>query len=487
LLSRRWEPVAAICTVAVVGLVTGLTVPLVSLRLSADGASAVLIGTAAALPAVGILAAVLCLGPLTWRWRVKPLLVAGMVGSALSTGLLVVTDAVAVWLVLRFAVGAFAGVLLVLGETWINAITAEATRGRWIALYTSVFTLCQVSGPGLLALFGSAAQWSLLIAVLAHVPGVLLLAASPCEVDGFKAGTPSRIVVFARSAPTIALAVLMFSFFDSAVLALLPLYGMDYGHTETIAVLMVGAVFAGDALLQVPLGWWSDRVDRRRLHLGCGVAVLLLALGMPLLLAEPAAMWPALVVLGAAAGGVYTLGLVRIGRDFGEADLVDANAGATVLWALGSLIGPVAGSAALNLLPPDGLMLALAAVTALFLTAAVADFRVREPLSRQRPERLTRRRYSARESGIWSARRVPTQGLGRCSTASSRPRRRPTRSGREWPTPGRSSSATTPGPVVGRAAQRDASGRLDVGLAAVTALFLTAAVADFRVREPLTR
>ncbi|MGM1062617.1 MFS transporter [Saccharothrix sp. Mg75] len=382
MLSRRREPVAAICTVAVVGLVTGLTVPLISLRLSAGGASAALIGTAAALPAVGILAAVLCLGPLTWRWRVKPLLLVGMSGSGVSTGLLAVTDSVPAWLVLRFAVGVFAGLLLVLGETWINAITAEATRGRWIAVYTSVFTLCQVSGPGLLALFGSAAQWSLLVAVLTHVPGVLLLAASSCGVDSFRAGSPSRIVVFARSAPTIALAVLMFSFFDSAVLALLPLYGMAYGHTEAIAVLMVGTVFAGDALLQVPLGWWSDRVDRRLLHVGCGVAVLLPALCMPLLLGVPHAVWPALVVLGGAAGGVYTLGLVRIGRDFTADDLIDANAGATVLWALGSLVGPTVGSAAMNLLPPDGLMLALAVVTALFLAVAVADLRVREPLPR---------------------------------------------------------------------------------------------------------
>ncbi|MCC8249410.1 MFS transporter [Saccharothrix luteola] len=382
MLSRRWEPVAAICTVAVVGLVTGLTVPLVSLRLSSGGASGALIGTAAALPAVGILAAVLCLGPLTWRWRVKPLLIVGMLGSAASTGLLAVTGSVPALLALRFAVGVFAGLLLVLGETWINAITAEATRGRWIALYTSVFTLCQVSGPGLLAVFGSAAQWSLLVALLTHVPGIALLAVSSCQIDGFKAGRPAASLTFARSAPTIALAVLMFSFFDSAVLALLPLYGMAHGHTEAIAVLMVGAVFAGDALLQVPLGWWADHVDRRRLHLGCAVVVLLLALGMPLLLDVSALMWPALVVLGAAAGGVYTLGLVRIGQDFTDDGLVDANAGATVLWAVGSLVGPLIGSAALDLLPPDGLMLALAAVTALFLTVAVADFRARAQLSR---------------------------------------------------------------------------------------------------------
>jgi hypothetical protein len=47
------------------------------------------------------------------------------------------------------------------------------------------------------------------------------------------------------------------------------------------------------------------------------------------------------------------------------------------------LIHPLDG-VALNLLPPDGLMLALVAVTTLFLTAAIADFRApaRAPLLR---------------------------------------------------------------------------------------------------------
>jgi len=49
------------------------------------------------------------------------------------------------------------------------------------------------------------------------------------------------------------------------------------------------------------------------------------------------------------------------------ADLVTANACATTLWGLGSLAGPPLGGLAVELLRPDGLMLALAAVAGLFL------------------------------------------------------------------------------------------------------------------------
>ncbi|WHT21441.1 MFS transporter [Crossiella sp. CA-258035] len=367
MLSRRWEPVAAVSTVAVVGLATGLAIPLVSLRLAAAGASSAVVGAAAALPALGILCAAPLTGPLTRRWPVRTVLLGALLASALSLLLLTTTADLLAWLVLRFTVGAAAGVLLALGETWINAVAADGVRGRWVAVYTSVFTLCQVSGPGLLAWLGSGGSAPILVTVAAHLPGLALLAFTRCEIDVGHGPRSFGLLGFARAAPVIVLAVLLFSFFDSVVLALFPLYGMAYGQPERIAVLLVGAVFAGDALLQVPLGWLADRVDRGRLHLACGAVVLVLALGLPLLMPHPVLLWPALVLLGGAAGGVYTLGLVRIGERFRGADLVTANACATTLWGLGSLAGPPLGGLAVELLRPDGLMLALAAVTVLFL------------------------------------------------------------------------------------------------------------------------
>ncbi|MCE7003523.1 MFS transporter [Kibdelosporangium philippinense] len=369
MLGRRWEPIAAISTV-VVGLVTGLTIPLVSLRLSATGASTALISVAASMPALGILIAALCTGWLAARWPVKTLLLIGVAGSAASIGLLTVTDWMPVWLALRFTVGVASGLLLALGETWISAVSSDATRGRWIALYTAVFTLCQVSGPGLLAALGSAGPQSLLVVVLVHLPGAALLALSRCEVDANPETKSFGLLGFARSAPVIVLAVLMFSFLDAVVLALLPLYGMANGHRETVAVLMVAAVFTGDAVLQIPLGWWADRTDRARLHMACGVLVLVLALAMPSLIGDSTLVWPALVLLGGAAGGVYTLGLVRIGDHFRGADLITANAGATTLWGVGSLVGPPLTGAAIHWLSPDGIMLALAGMAAMFLLSA---------------------------------------------------------------------------------------------------------------------
>ena len=47
------------------------------------------------------------------------------------------------------------------------------------------------------------------------------------------------------------------------------------------------------------------------------------------------------MLLGAAAGGIYTLALVLIGQHFRGPDLVTANACVGLLWGVGSLLGPL--------------------------------------------------------------------------------------------------------------------------------------------------
>ncbi|MBZ4328556.1 MFS transporter, partial [Mycobacterium tuberculosis] len=68
--------------------------------------------------------------------------------------------------------------------------------------------------------------------------------------------------------PVLASGVFCFAFFDASILALLPLYGMDKGLNEGLAVLLVTVVLTGDAMFQTPLGWLADRVGRKRVLIG---------------------------------------------------------------------------------------------------------------------------------------------------------------------------------------------------------------------------
>jgi MFS family permease len=182
------------------------------------------------------------------------------------------------------------------------------------------------------------------------------------------------VLGFIQVAPALCMGIIFFSFFDSVILSMFPVYAADHGYAIKLAALMVTVILLGDAAFQFPLGWLSDKVPRPTIYLACGVLSLLISVCLPWLMNYPMLLWPSLVVLGAVAGGVYTLAIILIGQDFKGADLVTANASAGFLWGVGSLLGPLISGAAMST-STHGLPLALSAAAALFVLFALPLFR----------------------------------------------------------------------------------------------------------------
>jgi MFS family permease len=112
-------------------------------------------------------------------------------------------------------------------------------------------------------------------------------------------------------------------------------------------------------------------MDRYTLQFLCGCGVLIGSALLPFLVTRPVLFWPVLVILGVAAGGVYTLSMIIVGQRFQGARLVTANAAFGVLWGIGSLVGPLAAGFGMRLLDPDGLPLTLALAAAVFLAVFI--------------------------------------------------------------------------------------------------------------------
>ena len=362
------DMVALFASVSIVGLSTGLTIPLVSLLLSQRGVASDWLGIAAAMPAVGMLLASLCAHRLSKHLANKTLLLFASGLSALSILAIAFSDSLPWLMAWRFLMGVGCGLLVVLGETWVNVISAPQWRGRCVAAYATMYTLCQVAGPSVLAWFGSNAVWPLWIAFACNVLGFALLLPSKCEMalgedTGKHSMTPLAVI---RFAPAVILAIFTFAFFDTAMLALLPLYGLQYGLSEQTAVLAVSVLFIGDALFQMPLGWLADRFGAKRVHSYCARFFIVILLVLPWAMSSMA-LWLVLLLLGASAGGLYTLGLIRVGGRFEGQDLVAANAAIGIVWGVGSLTGPIISNGLMNVLGSNGLLYGLVGLSVAFL------------------------------------------------------------------------------------------------------------------------
>ncbi len=370
----RRTPTFAISTIttsiAVIGIVIGLSIPMVALRLNNYGVSELYIGIISAAPALGMfLIAPVLQRIVHWCGKRHAMLIATII-SAIS--LLPLLSTLPLWLLfpLRLITGLASGVLICLGETWINELSPESRRGRILAIYTTVFTVSQLLGPSFIAYYGVEDKSPLLICTLLHLISVVLFLMMKQKVgDRISAtATESRfsIIQFVKFAPGICAGILFFAFFDGTILSMFPIYGVGMGHTEAIAAMMISAILVGDAIMQLPFGWLADHMNRGKLYRLCGVVTLVASCCLPLIITNHYLIWPLLFVLGATAGAIYTIALVQIGQYFRGNDLIIANAAAAMLWGIGNLSGPLLAGVAISI-SPSGLPLLLILIATIFL------------------------------------------------------------------------------------------------------------------------
>ncbi len=374
--SVRYHPTIALYTliisICIVSLNTGLTIPYTTFRLKALGASDFVIATIAATPALGIVLMAFLANRLTRQFRIKQLFVWSTVLLTLSILPLHYIDHFGGLFLLRLLTGLSCSLLIILGEACVNDLATDENRGKIVSIYTTFFTIFQILGPLLLSFFGSESIGVLWLLFVFHVLGLLITMWSPMAFDFHEHGQKSRSLwFFMKVVPAIMLAIFLFAFFDTAVLSIMPIYSMEYGYSAQVAVLIVSVIFIGDACLQIPFGWLSDSIGRIKVHVLCGVGLLISTIIMPVMMQVPALLWPMLFIWGAFAGSVYTIGLVRVGDYFEGPDLVCANACIGLVWGLGGLFAPGMSLGLMNIFGNDGLIWGIVALTILFLASFI--------------------------------------------------------------------------------------------------------------------
>ena len=364
---RRRGLTAVLLGMGVIGVNVGLINPLVAINLEAQGVSTTFNGVNAAMPYI---AAILC-APLVPRLAGRMgllgiLLLAGAIDVAVILAFTLSAD-VWVWTGLRFLMGI--GMLFhwVGSEIWVNAAVTDRNRGKIIGLNGALFSGGMVCGPLVLGWVGSEGalpfQVSAGLICAAMVPLLFAFGTAP------KSDSRHRTNLFAaiRHAPTPMLSAFIQGILFVALFVQLPIYGMRSGLSETDAVLLLSALVAGGIVAPVPIGWLADHLDRRLLLIVCGAVILGAILLLPLVFHSTWLTWALLLVWGGAGGGLYTLGLVRLGELFGPVQLAAATAAFVMTTHFGSIAGPVMAGLGMDLWNPDGFIAAMALSAAGFV------------------------------------------------------------------------------------------------------------------------
>ncbi|MBE2276228.1 MAG: MFS transporter [Rhodobacteraceae bacterium] len=262
-----------------------------------------------------------------------------------------------VWAVMRVVIGfAFAGIYIT-AESWLNNTATNETRGQALSAYMIVQMLGAVASQALLAA-GDPFGYSLflipsVLVSLAFLP--LLLATVPAPT--FDSAARLGFVELFRISPVAVISMLISGGVFSAMFGMAAVWGaLSLLSVQQIA-LFTSFLYVGGLALQYPIGWLSDRVDRRKIMLGlASVAVLVLAVASFVDLPFGATLGVA-AILGGIAYPMYALIIAYANDYLSKEQMAAASAGLIFLNGFGAIFGPLVTGWLMGQVGPHGYFL----------------------------------------------------------------------------------------------------------------------------------
>lgn len=266
------------------------------------------------------------------------------VGSVLSAMLIFYPVAVnwIAWAGMRVIVGyCFAGIYIT-AESWLNASSTNETRGQALSAYMIMQMLGLVGAQALMNLrdpggFDLFIISSILVSI-AFTPILL----SESDAPTFERIKPLSILRLYRASPLGCVGSFLLGAIFSVQFGMASVWGSEVGLSVRNLSLFVASAYLGGLVTQYPMGWISDRLDRRKLIMwlaAIGGAVSFVPMALPLSM-------KVLLAVGVVSGGVtyplYSLLLAYVNDYLDRSEMAGASAGLMFISGLGAIGGPLA-------------------------------------------------------------------------------------------------------------------------------------------------
>jgi len=285
------------------------------------------------------------------------------------------------WIVLRAISGfCFAGAAMIV-ESWLNERATNETRGRIFGIYTMINLGATTAGQMLLTL-GNPSGFVFfvvgsIIYSLALLPTALSTAASPTPLT--KASLDPKLLW--RNSPIAVVAVFLVGISNGAFGTLGAVYGRRIGlEVSDIAVMMSLALLAG-ALIQIPVGYVSDRMDRRKVL----VAMAVMAMGFGTSLSffgggNPVLTIALITLFGGTVYSMYPVIVAHASDHAHPGDFLKTSGGLLLIFGMGTMAGPLLAAALMTATYPGALFQVTAGAHLLMLLFAIWRITQRAPV-----------------------------------------------------------------------------------------------------------
>ena len=246
-----------------------------------------------------------------------------------------------IWTAGRVIIGfCFCGVYIT-AESWLNNAATNENRGQLLSSYM-VVQMAGIVAAQLLLLVGDPGGFELfvLISVLVSVSfAPILLSITP--TPAFEATKPMSIKELFSTSPLGCVGMFFLGGIFSAQFGMAPVFGTNAGFTLSEISIFVAAFYVGAMVFQFPIGWLSDRMDRRILIVATSAVGFIAAISAVMVEDIFVIFVVSAFFIGGMSNPLYSL-LIAYTNDFLELeDMASASGGLLFLNGLGAISGPI--------------------------------------------------------------------------------------------------------------------------------------------------
>ena len=372
--------------ISLVQLVNGYMGTLVGLRLASAGTAATQTGIVTSAFFLGYaIGSVLCKAIIQRSGHIRAFATFAATVAIGILGLSLYFDAVS-WAIFRLMTGFGCAGLFVATESWLSVKSSSEMRGQMFSIYM-VATYLAFGGSQFVLLLGSPEEALLFeLAAMILCLSVILVATTRSEQPVIAAEVRLKAGEVIRAAPVAVLGCFVAGINSGAFFGLMPVFGQASGMPVLKISSYIALAIFGGMLLQVPAGKLSDRLDRRLVAGLCSLAFAALAVAV-LWARGTTGFEPLWLLLGGFMSVIYPV-CVAHANDRLPAERAVAVSGRLILISgLGSVLGPLLGSAVMSAYGVVGLFYFMAVAATLFAAFALTrGILVRPPfLKRERP------------------------------------------------------------------------------------------------------
>ncbi|MBB4284606.1 MFS transporter [Roseospira goensis] len=301
-----------------------------------------------------------------------------------------------VWGLLRVVAGFCMAGLLMCTESWLNERATRETRGTILSMYMIATYLSQGVSQFLLQV-GETTGY-VLFALVSILLSLALVPVALTKVPGPALPTPRRfgLAKLFRISPTGVMGSLASGLAMGAFYGVGPLFARQIGLDLSGTAAFMSAVILGGLVLQWPLGWISDRFDRRPVIIVACLAMAAVSAGLVALGFAPmdlnraewlAALLALAALFGALSSTLYPLAIALANDWIDPQDMVPASGGLLLAYSLGAVVGPIVASVLMDGVGPSGLFLLVTVVGVAMAAFTLVRMQMREsvPMEEQAP------------------------------------------------------------------------------------------------------